>query len=434
MIIGLHTDPAVIIRNPGYLEALISNMDLNTLIFNEGFSLPDEIIKKAPLPLKGSVYTTGLRFRKNDSALADAIKICRDRGITPYISAGLWLGVANEYTEITDISSKSPDNSPLTYHSPVPYALEQKLVPCCPSNPEINEWFSLAFSSIVERYETDGIILNGLRYTSPAFYPGLFGCLCQRCKKLAESNGIDTDRLKNSFSKIQNLIKKCTADSISAFINTDFAINDFLQVSEQFSLYVKWLKFRADVLTDSVFSIRENMESLITGKFITGAELFPPSFALLAGQNYLALEKHFDIIIPETSQLKTNVLSNFASFANHMISENKALKEPDVLDLLYFWFGYGNFNLPGQIKELGINDKNTLNDPLKTPVFDIVSYELRKAKMLIRKDKTILSAINGAAWDQNTIREIMNYTGMAGCNGYIIYQGTDAIFDYRHRL
>src|SRR6185437_231322 len=164
---------------------------LNQVILMGGYCLSPAVAATNPLgePGKGP----GFSWDADGSPLAQAVELLHRRGIKAWLLLGGWQIGAERYPALV---ARDMWGHSLTDYEPFPYCSEQRSLTFCPSDDAINDFYAAAYSDVVRQYPIDGIDVTHARYTSPAFWPAIFSCACDRCGRLAESLGHDWARLK----------------------------------------------------------------------------------------------------------------------------------------------------------------------------------------------------------------------------------------------
>ena len=269
----------------------------------------------------------------------------------------------------------------------------------CPNNPEIRKKTIELIREII-KYDIDGIILDGIRFSSPGSGLGaFFTCFCKNCIEKAKEFGIDLIKVRENIRKVLEYLYnideviKIWEVSPSSILYEIYANN--------LNLLNSWLKFREMSIVEFVREIRNLVKSY---NIKLGAYVFTPSLAFLVGQNYNELWKYLDVIKPMIYRIGNGVAClNYEIYAlvRELIKYNK-LSEEKALSLVYDFFGIKEY-APKTLKEL-------LNNGLKPK---IMYREALLAKELIR-DKIELSPI--IMLNEKSIEESVKMMIKAGIN------------------
>ena len=206
----------------------------------------------------------------------------------------------------------------------------------CPNNPKLRE-LSIQHIRNVMEHDVDGIVLDGVRFPSPASGLNSFlSCFCKHCDEKARELGFNLDNIKS------NLKDKRGIDIISC---TEF-----------------W-RFRCESIIDYVKEVKDIVNSEL------GAALFTPTLSQIVGQDYYELSKMLDFIQPMIYHKGSGLAC--MNYEIYRLIEELDIRE---VDTLYKILNYDSLKLPA--KEL----KNGLPT-------EIIGEEVRRAEMLMRNVK-----------------------------------------------
>lgn len=170
--------------------------------------------------------------------------------------------------------------------------IDRELVPTwlCPSHPETLEYVSSLMCGILERYHSQAILLDRLRYpdwSGAEVKPErMLTCFCDNCRAMMERDGIDLPVLERGLRRILETGRN-HPDRLFEIPNFDVETAEIK----------KWLHFRSSLITDLVKQV--NLRLQLWNKNEGAAvkfwlNLWPPSFAWLLGQDYQALGRLCD--------------------------------------------------------------------------------------------------------------------------------------------
>jgi hypothetical protein len=146
----------------------------------------------------------------------------------------------------------------------------------CPSKPETSIYVSTLVRKVIERYDSQTILLDRMRYpdwSGDGVAPErMFACFCPDCRRLMKAEGID----------VEAIIRLLRRESLTTVLSKS-------EINELFS----WLAFRRKQITRLVGELRKNMRTANPNVKLW-LNLWPPSFASLLGQDYSALGKLCD--------------------------------------------------------------------------------------------------------------------------------------------
>ncbi|RKY65047.1 MAG: hypothetical protein DRP99_00930 [Candidatus Latescibacterota bacterium] len=421
-VIGLYLGSGIVVEDPEYLDVLREDVGLNLIIMGGPYKLSEEVRARNPLP---GDRAPGISLTDDDTVLRRAIDIAHSKDIDVWLGADGWHG---GYRDFPDLCIKDLKGRPITEVPEVKYAMEWGLVPLCPSDERINDWFKAAYSELVRVYPVEGIDLSHMRYTSPSFFHNLFGCGCPRCARKAEQLGYNFEGMREALLDLMERLQHLDARSVREVGKLDLHLLDFLQTPDARAV-VDWFNFRADVISENIGAFGEAVRGAVDREIVFGTDNFPPSFALLVGHRYRDFVRSCDYTSPLLSHVDYFILSTFGAWANLLCEWTDGLEEREALRALYNFFGYGHLSMPERIEDLGIGTWHRIPVSEKVPLLEIVEMEMRKARLLNPGIVPSYPVIKGAFWPKDVVSKLVKAAWEMGYEG-IIFQGTSAIVDH----
>jgi len=172
----------------------------------------------------------------------------------------------------------------------------------CPSNPKVREALRLMVEELSERYEFDEFEFDFIRYPevpsthgTPLLELALSPCFCEHCARRAEDYGVNLEEVRRELRELVEWHVEylsgtlyCTDEDYLRAVYTDFA-----RVLADNDVVRKWLRFRAEVISELVDELsaivrRNNPRAKVT------ADLYPPSGSWLLGQDYRKVVRALD--------------------------------------------------------------------------------------------------------------------------------------------
>lgn len=245
----------------------------------------------------------------------------------------------------------------------------------CPNNTEIKnsslEWIEKTASNL----DIDGIILDGIRFPSPANGLNAFlSCFCEYCHNAAKEHGFDLKEIRKELKRIFKNVDKFFI-GVSAPIDTlHFLVNH--------RAVLDWLIFKHKSIETHLQVVRQKMQD-VGMELNLGVDLFTPSLAPLVGQDYQQLATHVDLIQPMIYHKGSGPACINYELANLALTLPSIREKQEVLEALYGIFWRKSLNFP---KKLDLLQKNGL--PL-----EIISTEIKRALQFVQKAKTKLNPI-----------------------------------------
>jgi hypothetical protein len=421
-LVGLYTEPQIVVEHPGYFDALIDTVGL-THILMAGYILSPETRAKNPLPPghEASVPTPG---SDDDRALRRALDIAHGKGLQVWIRGWGWHGYAGRYPSMC---MQDMHGRPLSEVPQLRYGLDQYAIAFCPNHEGLNEWFRSAYSDMIANYDVEGLNLSHCRYTAPSFLHNLLGCACARCQAVAREQGYDFERMRGSALAFWDRLHHLDASTVRRANQHGWGL---MGLSEWLGIdvgLVDWFSFRARVLTDRLRFFKQAVLDAGGTDVVFGTDTFPPSFSMLVGHNYRDFLTWSGYTSPLISHVEIFILATFASYADLLCQWNPGLDETDVLQLVYRLFGYDHLDLPQTLEGLGVGTPDL--EAHYEKLYDIVSLELSRARLYNDGSIPSYPVIKGGTWPKQTVQRLMQTAEALGHDG-IILQGTESLLEY----
>lgn len=320
----------------------------------EAFHLPAEAFAALP----------GIVAGADDRPLRAIMETSRGLGLEVWGHIGLWCYGGEVFPELAMRDAEGGIASGDDYHLGVGF---------CPSRPELNDWIAAGLADATRRYGVDGWFVDHARYPSPGNIPSLWGCACANCAAAAERLGHDFGGLLEGLRRARSAFGRLDAGRIAAWLRAGVTALDLWQMDGAAELRA-WFQCRADLLTAAMARFRSAVHDAAGRPIPFGADVFPPSIALLGGHDYPTWESAVDFM---TGGFGGNVgwglapVRTIQPFARAVTEWVPGLPERDALALVATLFGYERFGLTERIEEYGA--RGTLSQEA------LLEHELRKA-------------------------------------------------------
>jgi hypothetical protein len=426
--VGLYLEPELIVRNPGYLEALREKIGLDWVILWFNGELPPEVLAASPFDgappspqrvrsllahhldgqpsttkLDSALRTVGphLGAAHNEVQLRQAIAICHAAGLDVWFGAGMY--TASDY----DVLMYSP-------------YLEEN-----------NQWYEAWYKHMATAYGVQGIDITHARYPMTSYPRGLFLDMRPEGAAVAAELGYDMAEMKADIQHAIHQAKQLDAVKLASIAESDwgpFGLFHFLGFRPG---VLDWFRFRSDVLVRNVSRFRNVVHQAAGKDFIFGTDTYPASLAILAGHNLARWDQFSDFASPLLSHVDIFPMKTLVAWAQELMALFPQLSEAQALQIAYRASGYASLKLPASIADfaLGEPDCEYRNIPLR----EIVKIDMAKAKLLLPDSVPAYPIIQGggAPWDWPLpIVERLEEDAMAlGYDGYI-FQGTRVLLDF----
>jgi hypothetical protein len=156
----------------------------------------------------------------------------------------------------------------------------------CPNDREVRGRNLEALMRRLEETIVDGVILDFVRFPSPANGPFFWSCFCSDCKKAADALGYDLEESRTEISGMLGEDQPRHRDRPTARLSSPKSAMIGLRT-------LAWCAFKSAVITEYVREWAEAVSEAHKGAFV-----FSPSIAFLVGQDYRAMSALLDSLHP----------------------------------------------------------------------------------------------------------------------------------------
>jgi hypothetical protein len=426
--VGLYLGPGIIVRNPGYLEALRERIGLNWVIISYTGELPPEVLTLSPYDgappsparvrsliarhldgqpstteFKSAMQSVGPHFSAshNEAELRQAIAMAHGAGLDVWLLAGM-------YT--------ASDFDVLMY---------------CPSREENNRWYEAAYTHLATAYDVEGLDITHARYPMTSYPRGLFLCMCDACAQSAAELGYDMGAMQADIRDAYGRLQQLDPVQVASLAQHDMGPFDLLQYLGMRTGVVEWFKFRMALLARNVSRFRNAIHQAAGDNFIFGVDTYPASIATLAGHNLSRWAEFSDFSSPLLSHVDIFPMKTMVVWAEFLRSLLPQISEADALQIVYRVTGYASLDLPDTIAAfaLGEPDCEYRNIPLR----DFVALDMAKGKLMLPAGLPAYPIIQGGGapweWPRQIVQGLMDDAMRLGYDGYI-FQGTTVLLDF----
>ena len=421
-LVGLYSEPRMLIEHPGYFDALIDAVGL-THVLMAGYELSPETTAKNPLPPGEEQYVPS-PGNGDHRGFCQAMDIAHGKGLQVWARAWGWHGNGGRFPELC---MQDMHHRRLSEVPELPYALEQQGIAFCPNYEPLNDYLMAVYAEIAANYDAEGVNLSHCRYTAPSFFHNLFGCACKRCEVKAQEQGYDFDRMRRSVLAFWDRLHHLDARTVQEAGRRDFGTLELVQWLGIDEGLIDWFVFRSSVITHHLQRFKTSTEEAAGRDIVFGFDSFPPSLSILVGHAYPHFLDWADYISPLISHVEIFILSAFASYADLLCTWNDGLDETDALRFVYRLSGYDQIAMPQSLDALGVKTPNCEVNCQALP--DIVELELRRARTYNPGKVPSYPVIKGGTWSPDIVQRLVQTAEHMGHDG-IIFQGTEALLDY----
>ncbi len=421
-VVGMYLSTQTVVSDPGYLDALQESVGLNLVILSGGYSLSSEVAALNPLGIDG--HGPGFSWDADGTPLERAIEIARERGIRVWLLLGSWQIGAEHYP---DLCAQDLWGRRLTDYPPFPYCSEQRSLTFCPSNEDINAFYAAAYADVVQQYPIDGVDITHARYTSPAFWPAIFSCACERCAAQAERLGYDWHRMRASVLESFDALKTIDGVTLKRLVKPGFGVGDLLQVATGQHGVLDWLDFRASVISRNVKRFHTAVHEGANRPVVFGIDTFPPSVALFAGHRYRDFMTACDFTSPLLSHPAYFVLATIQSWAQTLLDWVPGLAEEDAIEIVYGLLGFSGVPLPQRLSQLGNGFPES--EPGVPGLEELVHHDLVKSRLYNSGAVPSYPVLMGGLWPRDLVHRLTDVALQLDHDG-VIYQQSEALTSY----
>lgn len=428
--VGLYLDSRTILRNPGYLEALRTELGLNLVIISFTGELPGEVVVQSPFDvappseervrslicrhLDGRPSTDKLGSADrcvgphlsaggDDEALRESIRRAHDVGLDVWLLAGGW--TASDYD----------------------------MLMYCPSQERVNRWYEAVYTHLATDYGVEGLDVTHARFPMTSEPRGMFLCTCDDCARAAAEMGYDMAKMKADIIGSLEELKRIEGKRLMAVGHGDLPLGtfDFMQLVGVREGVIRWFKFRSDLLARNLRRFREAVHATAGEGFIFGADTYPASLSMFVGHNHARWADFSDFASPLLSHVDIFPMQTMVVWAQFLQSCVAGLAEAEALRVIYRLVGYDGLGMPTSIADyaLGTPDCEFRNIPLR----DFVALDMAKAKLYLPEGIPCYPIIQGGGaphdWPREIIEELMTDAEQIGHDG-VIFQGTRSLVDF----
>jgi len=214
----------------------------------------------------------------------------------------------------------------------------------CPNNPSIRKKSLEKVKEWIEKYEVNGVILDGIRFASPGSGLSAFmTCFCKHCEEKAKEMGFNFKRMKNAALDFLRSLKNVSR--LMHELMKGHYINLFHLLISYDGL-LDWIEFRTRCIVEHIRNVRNVVKS-VDSSIELGAYVFTPSLAPLVGQCYYKIVEHLDLVKPMIYRIGRGVACfNYELYiiAKDLLTNNPMMKEEEILKFIY-----NTFSLTGEL-------------------------------------------------------------------------------------
>lgn len=426
--VGLYLSPDLIVKNPGYLEALREQIGLDWVIIWFNGELPPEVMAASPFDgappsperissllaqhLDGQPSTTKLDSAlsavgphisadQNEAQLRQAIDMAHAAGLDVWLLAGMY--TASDY----DVLMFSP-------------YLEEN-----------NRWYEALYTHMATAYGVQGVDVTHARYPMTSYPRGLFLDMRPEGAAVAAELGYDMAVMKADIEHALAHAKQLSPTQLASLAESDWGPFDLFHFLGFRPGLLDWFRFRAEVLVRNVGRFRRAVHQAAGDDFIFGVDTYPASLSILAGHNQPRWDEFSDFASPLLSHVDIFPMKTLVVWAQTLMGLFPQISEAQALQISYRAAGYASLDMPSSIADfaLGEPDCEYRNIPLR----DIVKIDMAKSKLMLPPNVPAYPIIQGGGapwdWPLPIVEQLKEDAMTLGYDGYI-FQGTRVLMDY----
>lgn len=295
----------------------------------------------------------------------------------------------------------------------------------CPSRAELQAWLRAALAEATREYEIDGWFVDHARWPAPANWPSLWGCACEHCADEAAALGYDFARITAAARQAKARLENLEPAQVRAVASLDVSPFDLRPILDLDGALLDWFRFRADLLAARMKDLREAIHAVRPIPF--GADVFPPTVALLGGHHYPTWTAGVDYVTGGVGPLLawgTAVTRTVAEWTQVFRHHHPELPEAETIRFLLRLFGYEGFDLPPTVASL------TALTPTTTAT--LTAHEFRKLRPALAGKVPAYPPLP-LSYDLPALRDLLETLAECGYEGVVV-SGLDFDDTARMRL
>lgn len=426
--VGLYLEPELIVRNPGYLEALRDRIGLNWVILTFTGELPPELLATSPYD---SVPPSPARVRQLIAHHLDGTPCTDDlevalHAVGPHVSisspqkdADMRLAIAMCHAAGLDV-----------WFMAGMYTAYESLM-YCPGNEENNQWYEGYYTHLATAYGVQGIDITHARYPKTSLPRGLFMCGCSHCTKAAAELGFEMGAMRADIDHALTRFKQLSPKQLTTLSTSALGPLDAIHFLGLRPGLTDWFRFRAELITRNVTRFHRAVHEVAGPNFIFGADTYPASLSLFAGHDQTRWGEFADFASPLLSHVDNFPMKTFVAWAGWLRQWFPQLSEAEALQLAYRFGGYADLKMPDNIADFALGEPDC--EYRHIPLREIVRLDMAKAKLYLPPQLPAYPVLQGGGapweWPLPIVEQLMDDALELGYDGYI-FQGTSALLDF----
>lgn len=426
--VGLYLDPDIIVRNPGYLEALRDGIGLNWVILTFNGELPPEVLAHSPydsVPPSPERVRELIAYDIEGRPCTDDLSVAL-RGVGPHVSRSDAQKDADMRRAIEMCHAAGLD----VWFMAGMYTASESFM-FCPSNPANVPWYEAYYTHLATAYGVEGIDITHARYPKTGLARSVFLCACKHCTRAAAELGYDMDAMRADLYHALERFKQLTPSQLATLASSELGPLDAIHFAGVRPGLVDWFRFRAELIARNVKHYHSVVHAAAGPDFIFGADNYPAALSLFAGHDQTRWGEFSDFASPLLSHVDQFPMRTLAAWATWFREWNPNLDEAQALQLSYRIAGYAELDLPDNLADFafGEPDAEYRNIPLR----DMVRLDMAKAKLYLPADLPAYPILQGggapSVWPRPIVDQLMQDALDLGYDGYI-FQGTSVLLDF----
>jgi hypothetical protein len=426
--VGLYLDPDLIVRNPGYLEALRDGIGLNWVILTFNGELPPEVLARSPYD---GVPPSPGRVRELISYHLDGTPCTGDLDVA-LRSVGPHASISNPQKDATmrrAIEMCHAAGLDVWFMAGMYTAYESLMF--CPGNEENHRWYEAYYTHLATAYGVQGIDITHARFPKTSLPGGIFLCGCTHCTKAAAELGYDMAAMRADIKHAFNRFKQLTPKQLNFLATSALGPLDLIHFTQLRPGLLDWFRFRADLIARNVKRFHTLIHQVAGPDFIFGADTYPASLSLFAGHDQTRWGDFSDFASPLLSHVDAFPMKTFVAWAKWLQQWFPQLSEAEALRLAYRLGGYAELAMPDTIAGFALGEPDS--EYRHIPLREIVRLDMAKAKLYLPEGLPAYPIIQGGGapweWPLPIVQQLMSDALELGYDGYI-FQGTRVLLDF----
>ena len=436
--LGLYLGADLILNNPGYLEALRSQIGLDLVIIGFCGEVSDRVRTLSPFD---DMPPSDERLRSLVCRYIDGQPITQEYGSVQGLVGPAVHAVRHEETMRKAIDAAHDVGLDVWLLGEAWTTNDFQDVMYCPSDERVNDWYEALYVDIASRYDVEALDITHARYPMTSHPRGMFVCTCAKCARSAADMGYDMAQMKADVHDALAKLREVSASRLVSVAEQALGASDYVQLLDLKSGVLDWFKFRAGVLAKGFGRFREAVHAAAGPEFIFGCDTYPASLALFAGHDLSHWAEFSDFASPLIAHADIFQMYTLVVWARFLREIIPALSEGDALKAIYRFVGYDRLGLPDNIDDFllsSVDARPGFSEDHEcefkhVPLLDLLRLDMAKSRLHLPEGMPSYPILQGGGaphdWPKEIVQAAIASAGELGHQG-VMLQGTQSLVDW----